>query len=161
MSALAVVGCVSNTRGLHSVETAKECYAAHSAELEAAARSMSDDLNIWIVLRGNNSKFTDRCFTLIDGFSVFSTEPLSETEVKTVKENIIPAFADERLESVRRMQTGFAEYAAFYYRNSLFDNIYLLCREINRTEDGELIELSYITDQADLGDGWFCVRYSS
>lgn len=82
-------------------------------------------------------------------------------EVNTIKENMIPAFSDERLESARRMQISFAEYAAFYYRYSLFDNIYLLCKEAYRTEDGELIELSYITDQADLGDSWFCIRYSS
>ena len=161
MSALLIVGCGCSKKGLYSSEVAAECYNTHRSELEAAAQSMIDYQNIWMVLRGKHRDFTDRRFTYIDGFSVFTIEPITEAEIKTIKESILPAFADERLESVRRMPFGYAEYASFFYQSSLFDNIYLLLKEICRTEDGALIDESYITDWVDLGDSWCCIRYSS
>lgn len=162
MSMMLITGCVSRDRGMYSADIAKECYNAHREELEAAAQFMRADSNIRMILRGYESGFAEgRYFTFIDGFSVISKGALSDKEVKAIKEDVIPAFNDERLESVRRMTTGFAEYAWFFYRNSIFENIYLLCKEIGRTGEGELIELSYVTDQVPLGDDWYCIRYSS
>lgn len=160
-AALFLICCSCSGRGLYDPSSAEERYVSHRDELQSAADCMHRNPNIRIVMKGNRPDFSDKQFKLVDGFSVFSDEQLSDDEIEDIKTNILPAFADEELESVRRFPQGFAVYASFDYEYSILDNIYLLCKEIERSGKGELIDLSYITDQHDLGDGWYSVRYSS
>lgn len=156
-----LICCSCSGRGLYDASAAEKRFIAHRSELENAADCMRRDPNIRMVMKGDRPDFSERHFELVDGFSVFSDEQLSDDEIEDIKTNILPAFADEELESVRRFPQGSAVYASFDYEYSILDNIYLLCKEIERSGKGELIDLSYITDQHDLGDGWYSVRYSS
>ena len=158
---IAAAGCTNAGRGLYSSYAAEECFEAHGGELEAASELFMEDPNIWIVLRGIDRHFTDRVFTQIDGYSIFSDSELSGSEIEAIRERVIPAFGDERLGSIRRHPEGFAEYVWFFYRHSIFDNCYLISREISRSYEGELTDLSYITDRKELANGWYAIRYSS
>lgn len=163
LAMIIVILCGSScmSRGLYDPNSAEECFVSHRDELQSAADCMQEYSNLWYVMRGDQRGFDTRNFELIDGYSVFSEEPLCSAEIYAIKNRIIPAFSDNRLESIRRHPTAFAGYVVFCYQYSLSDNIYKLCKEIRRSGEGELIDLSYITDQHDLGDGWYSVRYSS
>lgn len=153
-------GCTDTNRGLYSSYIAKQHFEEHYSELETAALWMKDNPNIWFVFKGEDSKRDSRIYTQIEGYSVFSTNLLSQAEIDGIKTNILPAFSDTLLESIRRQPEGFAQYVFFIYQRSIFDPSYEIAKEIQRYDIGQLTDKSYYTEEIDVQNNWYIVGYS-
>ena len=153
-------GCADNNRGLYSPDIANQHFEKYYAELEKAALWMKDNPNIWFVFKGEDSKRDSRKYTQIEGYSVFSTNPLSSAEIEEIKDNVLPAFSDTLLESIRRQPEGFAEFVFFIYQRSVFDPSFEIAKEMQRTGSGQLTDKGYYTEEIDLQNDWYIVGYS-
>ena len=121
---------------------------------------MIDNPNIVYVLRGENSHWDDtRCYEQVDICSVYSKEPLTQAEIAGLKAEVIPAFDDPMLESIREIPESFAKYIWFVYNSNLFNTGYQICKEYDRFGNGSLTDWSYYHDMTDLGEDWFAVGY--
>ena len=158
---LLVLGCgCSGDRGLYSSEIASEHFLEQKDALDRVASWMIDNPNIVYVLRGENSHWDDtRCYEQVDSCSVYSKEPLTQAEIAGLKTDVIPAFNDPMLESIREIPESFAKYIWFVYNSNLFDTGYQICKEYDRCGNGSLTDWGYYQDMTDLGEDWFAVGY--
>lgn len=160
MICLLSLGCgCSEKRGLYSSETASNHFLEQKDTLDRAASWMIENPNVVYVLKGENSHFDDRCYKLVDNCSVYSSEPLTQAEIEGLQANVLPAFDDPILESIRQHPEGFAKYIFFIYDSRFFDACYDICKEYSRTGTGSLTDWRYFYDMTELGDNWFTVGY--
>ena len=149
----------SGPRGLYSAGVAQDYFKLHTEALDAAADWFKANPNVVYVIKGADSSYNNRTYTKIGELGVFSSEELSQDEINGIQTFVQPLFDDPLMTSVRRLPSRFAEYVMFFFYSRFGDSDYLLCKEIERTGEGRLVdEWSYIVDQVDLGNDWYTVK---
>lgn len=144
---------------MYSAGVAQDYFKLHTEALDVAADWFKANPNVVYVVKGADSSYNNRTYTKIGELGVFSSEELSQDEINGIQTFVQPLFDDPLMQSVDRQFSSFAEYVMFAFYSRFGDSDYLLCKEIERTGEGRLVdEWSYIVDQVDLGNDWYTVK---